>query len=78
MADEAETPVAAPEPDITLGVSTTTVSVGIPVSVVKELLAQYEHDFIGRAHEIVQGIKDLVAKAEAEVEAVIEKVEEAL
>lgn len=78
MADAAESPPAAPEPDITVSVATSTVSVGIPVSEVKALLEEFGHDFIGKAHEIVQGLKSMIAKAEGAVEAVVEKVEEAL
>jgi hypothetical protein len=32
---------------------------------VEALLAEYEHDFIGKAHEIVQGLKSLIANAKA-------------
>jgi hypothetical protein len=59
MADEASIP-AAPA--------------SVPVSELKALLAKWEHDFIGRAHEIVQGVKSLIVDAEAAVE----KVEEAV
>lgn len=58
MADEAETPA---------------VPASVPVSELKALLAEWEHDFVGRAYEIVQGVKALAADAEA----VVVKVEEA-
>lgn len=58
MADEADqTSQEAPKAPAT-----------IPADAIKAILAEYEHDFIGKAHEIVQGLKALVHAAENVVE----------
>lgn len=62
MADEANTPEPAPT---------------VSVEEIEALLDKYSHDFIGKAHEIVQGLKSLVFLAKHGVEVAAEKIEEA-